>query len=80
MVWLWLIITVIIFAVSMYLIGRYLAVEQEEEGGFITAAVIGSLLWPVILAAGIVFGPFFGLFYIGAKRAEKAKEKKKDSM
>lgn len=72
--WLWLIIAVIDFAVNMYLIGRYLA-DEHDVGGFITAAVIGSLLWPVILAAGIVFGPFFGLFYIGAKRGEKAKEK-----
>ena len=72
--WLWLIIAIIIFAVSMYLIGRYLA-DESEVGGFITAAVIGSLLWPVILVAVIVLGPFFGLFYMGAKRAEKAKEK-----
>ena len=72
--WLWLIIAIIIFAVSMYLIGRYLA-DESEVGGFITAAVIGSLLWPVIVVAAIVLGPFFGLFYMGAKRAEKAKEK-----
>ena len=72
--WLWLIIAIIIFAVSMYLIGRYLA-DESEVGGFITAAVIGSLLWPVIVVAAIVLGPFFGLFYVGAKRAEKAKEK-----
>jgi len=72
--WLWLIIAITIFAVSMYLIGRYLA-DESEVGGFITAAVIGSLLWPGILAVAIVLGPFIGLYFLGAKRAEKAKEK-----
>ena len=76
MFWFWLIIAIIIFAVSMYLIGRYLADEVEFLGGFITAAVFGSLFWPVIVVAAIVLGPFFGLYYLGARRAEKAKENK----
>lgn len=79
MVWLWLIVAIIIFAVSMYLIGRYLS-DENEQGAIVFTAIIGSLLWPVILVAAIVLGPFFGLYFLGTKRAEKAKEKKKDSM
>lgn len=69
--WLWLIITIILFAVSMYLIGRYAA----DEPHLMAATFVGSLLWPLVLTAIIIFGPFAGLYYIGAKRAEKAKEK-----
>lgn len=73
--WLWLIIAVIIFAVSMYLIGRYLA-DENEQGAIVFTAIVGSLLWPLLLAAAIVFGPFFGLYFLGTKRAEKAKKDK----
>ena len=73
--WLWLIIAIIIFAVSMYIIGRYFS-DDQDVGGFIFTATLGSVAWPLILAVVVVFGPFFGLFYLGAKRAEKAKENK----
>ena len=73
--WLWLIIAIITFAVSMYIIGRHFS-DDQDVGGFIFAATLGSVAWPLILAVVVVFGPFFGLFYLGAKRAEKAKENK----
>ena len=71
---LWLIITIIIFAVSMYLIGRYLA-DEPDANSFMWVAGFASILWPLVLTAAVIIGPFFGLFYVGAKRAEKAKEK-----
>lgn len=72
--WLWLIIAVIIFAVSMYLIGRYLS-DENDQGAIFGAAVVVSFAWPLVVTAIIIFGPFVGLYYIGAKRAEKTKEK-----
>lgn len=76
--WLWLIIAIITFAVSMYIIGRHFS-DDQDVGGFIFAATLGSVAWPLILAVVVVFGPFFGLFYLGAYRAEKAKENSKKS-
>lgn len=72
--WLWLIIAIIIFAVSMYLIGRY-AADEPDANSLMWVAGFASILWPLVLTAIIIFGPFAGLYYIGAKRAEKAKEK-----
>lgn len=40
--WLWLIIAIIIFAVSMYIIGRHLS-DEHDVGGFVFAAAIGSI-------------------------------------
>ena len=72
--WLWLIIAIIFFAVSMYLIGRFLS-DEPDVNSIMWVAGFASILWPLVLTAAIVIGPFFGLFYLGAKRAEKAKEK-----
>lgn len=72
--WLWLFTAATIFAVCMYLIGRYLSDDYEHTAS-ITASVIVSLVWPLVLAVIVVIGPFAGLYYLGAKRAQKAKEK-----
>ena len=74
MVWLWLFIAIILFAVSMYLIGRY-AADEPDANSLMWVAGFASILWPLVLTVAVIIGPFFGLFYLGAKRAEKAKEK-----
>ena len=74
MFWLWLFIAIILFAVSMYLLGRY-AADEPDANSLMWVASFGSILWPVVLTAAVIFGPFFGLYFLGTKRAEKAKEK-----
>lgn len=73
MFWLWVFIAIILFGVSMYLIGRY--ADEYDQEGLMWASGFASIAWPLVLMAVIIAGPFFGLYYLGAKRAEKAKEK-----
>ena len=67
--WLWLIITVIIFAVSMYALGRW--DTNQEKFSFIPAIIGLSAAWPFILAISIVIGPFLGLYFLGEYVREK---------
>ena len=69
--WLWLIIAILLVAFGTYALGRW--DTNEDKVGLFWAIVIGSLLWPLVLAVVIIAGPFFGLFWLG----DRAREKKK---
>jgi uncharacterized membrane protein YfbV (UPF0208 family) len=66
---LWLIITILLIAVGSYALGRW--DTNEDKVSLFWMIVIGSALWPVVLAAIIILGPFFGLFWLGDRRREK---------
>jgi hypothetical protein len=73
--WLWLIIAVVLFAVSTYCIGR-LDLDGGDPAGLLWLSFICSLLWPIVLAVVIVGGPFAGLFWLGDRKREKLKKEK----
>lgn len=74
MFWLWLIIVCVLMGIGAYVIGT-LNTHDGEEFGLFFAVFIGSLLWPLVLTAIIIFGPFYGLFWLGDRAREKRKEK-----
>jgi chromate transport protein ChrA len=69
MFWLWLIVAILLVAVGSYALGRW--DTNEDKVSLFWTIVIGSLLWPAVLAAVIIVGPFFGLFWLGDRRREK---------
>jgi len=69
--WFWLIVTILLIAVGVYALGRW--DTNEDKVGLFWTIVIGSALWPIVLTAIIIFGPFFGLFWLGDRKREKAK-------
>ena len=71
--WLWLIIAVVLFAVSTYCIGRF-DLDGGDPAGLLWLSFICSLLWPLALGIVVVAGPFAGLFWLG-DRKRKQKEK-----
>lgn len=71
MFWLWFIIAILLIAFGAYALGRW--DTNEDKVGLFWTIVIGSLLWPLVLTAVIIIGPFFGLFWLGDRRREKAK-------
>ena len=76
MFWLWLIIAIVLFAVATYSIGRF-DLDEGDPVGLMWLCFIGSLTWPVVLAAVIIIGPFFGLFWLGDRKREKLKNQEK---
>ena len=68
--WLWLIIAIIVLAVSLYALGRW--DTNEDKFSLFWAIFFGSLLWPVILAVVVIFGPFVGLYFLGEYQRQKA--------
>lgn len=74
--WLWMIISVLLFAASSYILGT-LDVNEDDKIGLMGVVFFGALLWPLILAIVILVGPFVGLFWLG-QRKRKAKEAAKD--
>lgn len=70
MFWLWFIITILLIAVSSYAVGRW--DTNEDRVNLFWTLVVGSALWPLVLTAVIIIGPFFGLFWLGDRRREKA--------
>ncbi len=74
---LWLIIAIILFAVGSYCIGRF-DPSNGDPAGVLWICFIGSLIWPVVLTAVIIGGPFIGLFWLGDRKREKAKKAKLD--
>lgn len=73
--WLWLIISIVIFAISMYALGRW-DNNHDDKVGFIPAIAALSAVWPFLLAIVIVIGPFLGLFFLGEYVREKKNEKR----
>lgn len=74
--WLWMIISVLLFAAGSYILGT-LDVNEDDKIGLMGVAFFGALLWPLILAIVILGGPFGGLYWLG-QRKRKAKEAAKD--
>ncbi len=75
---LWLIVAIVLFAIGTYCIGRF-DIGNGDPFGPIWACVIGSLLWPFVLAAVIIAGPFIGLFWLGDRKREKLKAAAKET-
>lgn len=74
MFWLWLIIAIVLMGVGAYIIG---AIDgPDDRVGLFWVVSIGSLLWPLVLTAIIIFGPFYGLFWLGDRAREKRKAAK----
>lgn len=75
MFWLWLIIAIVLFAVSTYCIGRF-DLDGGDPAGLLWVCFLGSLGWPLVLTAVILAGPFFGLFWLGDRKREKLEKEK----
>jgi len=75
MFWLWLIVAIVLFAVGSYCIGRF-DPSDGDPVGVLWLCFIGSLIWPVLLAAAIIGGPFIGFFWLGDRKREKLKKEK----
>ena len=71
--WLWLIVSVLLFAVGVYVLGT-LDWNEDDKIGLMGVVFFGALLWPLILAIVILGGPFGGLYWLG-QRKRKQKEK-----
>jgi hypothetical protein len=76
MLGLWLIGSVVFFAIAVYTIGRSNEILYGERFGFLIFGFIGSLFWPGFLTIIIVVGPFFGLFWLGDRKRREQLEKK----
>ena len=72
MFWLWLIVAILLIAVGSYFLGT-LDESEDNKVGIFWMIVIGSALWPLVLTAVIIIGPFFGLFWLGDRNREKRK-------
>jgi hypothetical protein len=77
MFWLWLIVAIVLFAVSTYSIGRF-DLDEGDPVGLLGVCFVGSLLWPLVLTAVIIAGPFVGLFWLGDRKRQKLEEAAKD--
>lgn len=64
--WLWLIVAFLFFAIGVFALG-YADLNEDEKIGIFWVGFIASLCWPVVLTAVIMFGPFFGLFWLGTR-------------
>ena len=78
MFWLWLIVTCVLIGVGSYVIG--MIDGPDDRIGLFWVVFIGSWLWPLVLTAIIIFGPFYGLFWLGdRKRQQRRLEQDKRS-
>ena len=77
MFWLWLIVAILCIAISSYVVGRLDSDhwDADEKIGLFWSIFFGALLWPAVLLAVMVVGPFWGLFWLGNRKREKLKEK-----
>jgi chromate transport protein ChrA len=69
----WLIVTAILMAVGVYMLGR-LDVPGNDWAGVFWCIFLGSLFWPLVLTAVIIFGPFVGFYLLGVRQREKKAE------
>jgi hypothetical protein len=76
MLGLWLIGSVVFFAIAVYTIGRSDKIWDGERFGFLMFGFVGSLFWPGVLTVIIIVGPFFGLFWLGNRKRREQLEKK----
>jgi len=77
MFWLWLIIAIVLMAIGSYVIG---AIDgPDDRVGLFWIVFIVSLLWPFVLMAVLITGPFFGLFWLGDRKREKIKAAAKET-
>lgn len=72
MFWLWLIVAILLIAVGSYVLGRN-DFNGDELVGLFWAIFFGALLWPAVLIAVMIVGPFWGLFWLGDRKREKRK-------
>jgi uncharacterized BrkB/YihY/UPF0761 family membrane protein len=77
MFWLWLIVALLIIAIGSYVLGK-LDENEDLKVAMFWIIFFGSLVWPAILVAAMIVGPFWGLYFLGA-RARKKKEKSADN-
>jgi hypothetical protein len=71
--WSWLIIAIVLLAIGSYVLGT-LDLDYDEAVGVFWAIFFGSLLWPAVLLAVMIVGPFYGLYWLGYRKREKAFE------
>lgn len=74
MFWLWLIVAILLIAVGSYNLGR-----NDYDGdvvGIFWIIFIASLLWPAVLLAVMVVGPFWGLYWLGDRKRQKLEKEK----
>ena len=76
MFWLWLIVAIVLFAVFTYNIGRFDLGDGDPVGLF-WVSLFGCLLWPLVLIAVIIVGPFYGLYWLGDRKRQKLKNQEK---
>jgi chromate transport protein ChrA len=76
---LWLIVAIVLFAISTYCIGRF-DLSDGDPVGMLWLSFFGALLWPLVLTAAVIVGPFFGLFWLGDRKREKANKAKLDDL
>jgi hypothetical protein len=72
---LWLIVAIVLFGVSTYCIGRF-DLDGYDPVGLLWISLFCSVCWPAWLAAAVVMGPFFGLFWLGDRKREKLEKEK----
>jgi hypothetical protein len=75
MFWLWLIVAITIISVGVYVLG-VLDWDEDQKVGLFWAIFIGALLWPLVLIAAVIVGPFVGLFWLGHRKRQKLKKEK----
>jgi chromate transport protein ChrA len=71
---LWLIVAILLIAVGSYNLGR-----NDYDGdvvGIFWIIFIASLLWPAVLLAVMVVGPFWGLYWLGDRKRQKLEKEK----
>jgi hypothetical protein len=73
MFWLWLIVAILIVALGSYVLGT-VDRDADEKIAIFWIIFFGSLFWPAVLGALIVVGPFWGLYWLGKRKREKAFE------
>jgi len=75
---LWLIVAIVLFAIGTYSIGRF-NLSDDDPAGMLWLCFLGSLLWPLVLIAVAIAGPFIGLFWLGDRKREKLKAAAKET-
>jgi hypothetical protein len=75
--WIWLIVAAILMAIGLYILGR-LDIWGNDTAEAFWCIFLGSLLWPLVLTAVIIFGPFVGFYVLGVRQREKKAESLKN--
>lgn len=78
MFFLWLIVAIVIFAIGMYKLGAA-DIPEYDRGGMFWVIGLGAFAWPFVVAITIVFGPFVGLYFLGARKRNARKQAEKEA-